>query len=254
VGAVAEAAADEELPLLVPFYKCYRAVIRGVVESLRSHEPEVEETQRNAAIALAGKYFALACSYATDAAPAVMVICGLSGTGKSTLARAFHHRVGFQIVSSDRVRKKRAAIPAETGAADAYKAGIYADSVTQSTYAAMLDEAGQLLSGGNGVILDGTFQDPAHRKAACDLAARTKVPILFIECRADDAEIRGRLLERQRLGNNPSDATVEVYLRQRENFVALTEIPASNRLIVDTSRPANELVSGAKSALAKLRH
>lgn len=252
VGAVAESTRDEELALLVPFYKCYRAVIRGVVESLRSRQAEIEDRERNSAIALAGQYFSLARSYAIDAAPVMLVICGLSGTGKSTLARALHYRFGFPIISSDRMRKKLASIPAESSAADAYKAGIYADSITEATYAAMLDDAEHPLGDATGVILDGTFQDPAHRGAAIALAARVRVPILFIECRADDTEIRRRLIERQKTGSNPSDATVEVYLRQREDFVAPSEIPASSHLIVDTARPIGEIVSEAKNAMESL--
>jgi aminoglycoside phosphotransferase family enzyme/predicted kinase len=254
VGAVAESTQDEELPLLMPVYKCYRAVIRGVVESLRSRQTEIEDRDRKAAIALAGKYFSLACSYAIDAAPAIMVVCGLSGTGKSTLARALQHRFGFALISSDRTRKKLASIPAESSAAAAYKAGLYADAITESTYEAMLDDAVHLLSDATGVILDATFQDPAHRKAALDVASRVKVPILFIECRADDAEIRRRLIERQKTRSNPSDATVEIYLRQREDFVALSEIPAASHLIVDTARPLSEIVTEAKNAMKRLDH
>ena len=67
----------------------------------------------------------------------------------------------------------------------------------------------------NGVILDGTYQDPGIARPCSNSPRDAKVKILFIECRADDAEIRRRLIERQKAGNNPSDATVEVYLRQR---------------------------------------
>ena len=252
VGAVAESAQDEQLPLLMPFYKCYRAVIRGVVESLRSRQAEIEDDERKSAIGLAGRYFSLACDYAKAARPAIVVVCGLSGTGKSTLARALKHRFGFAIVSSDRTRKKLASIPAESSAANAYQAGIYSKASTVSTYVAMLDDAEHLLIDATGVILDATFQDPAHRKAALDLAARVKVPILFVECRADDAEIRRRLIERQKTGHNPSDATVEVYLRQLEDFVPLSEIPASNHLLVDTARPIADIVSEAKNAMERL--
>ncbi len=252
ISAIAESTEDESLPLLVPFYKCYRAIIRGVVETLRSSEPEIGDAQRESAIALARKFFALAHTYARNAAPTVLVVCGLSGTGKSTVARALHHRFGFPIISSDRTRKKLASIPVERHAADAYKAGIYTDAITDATYAGMLEEGGRQLHEKNGIILDGTYQDPRHRKAVLDLAARAKVKILFIECRADDTEIRRRLIERQKTGNNPSDATVEVYLRQRDDFVALTEIPASSHLMVDTSHQIEDIVSAVENAMERL--
>jgi uncharacterized protein len=252
VGAIAQSIPDDQLPLLMPFYKCYRAIIRGVVESLRSRQAEVGEQERAAAIALAHRYFALACEYASNATPAVIVVCGLSGSGKSTLARALHHRFGLPIISSDRTRKALSSIPAEASAADAYHSGIYADVITQATYASIHDEAQRVLEA-SGVILDATYQDPAHRKAALDLAARLKAPILFIECSADDVEVRRRLIERQTAGHNPSDATVEVYLRQQQDFVPLAEIPAANHLMVDTAQSLDAIVSNAGHALASQR-
>ncbi len=252
VGVVAESIEDEGLPVLVPFYKCYRAIIRGVVETLRSRQREIAESERDSAISLAQSYFSLAQNYASDSAPAIIVVCGLSGSGKSTVARALHHRFGFPIVSSDRTRKKLASIPPERHAADAYRTGIYTDANTESTYQGMLQEAGRILAEANGVILDGTYQDQAHRRAVLELASRLKVKILFLECRADDREIRRRLIEREKTGNNPSDATVDVYLRQLQDFVPLAEIPVSSHLIVDTTRPIRVIVSAAKNAMSQL--
>ena len=50
IGDIVKSTRDEELPLLMPFYKCYRAVIRGVVETLRSREVEVAERERDGAL------------------------------------------------------------------------------------------------------------------------------------------------------------------------------------------------------------
>ena len=253
VGAIIEMMNDDDFAVITPFYKCYRAVIRGVVESLRSHQKEITASDRGSSIAVAHRYFALACDYARCAAPAIVVVCGLSGSGKSTLAKALQHRCGFTIISSDRTRKRLSSIPAETNAADAYRSGIYADAVTQATYAAMLDEAQRALSDATGVILDATYQDTSHRKAVLELASRLDVPVLFIECRAVDGEIRRRLIERQGKGLNPSDADVNVYLRQLEDFAPLSEIPASNHLVVDTARPLSDIAGEVQDALARLR-
>jgi aminoglycoside phosphotransferase family enzyme/predicted kinase len=252
VGAVAESTPDDGLPLLMPFYKCYRAIIRGMVETLRSRQAAVKASERQEASALATSYFSLARGYATASTPALVVVAGLSGSGKSTLARTLQHRFGFAIVSSDRTRKKLASVPVERHAADAYKAGIYTDANTESTYAGMHADATHLLGEGTGVILDGTYQDPAHRKAALGVASRLKVKILFIECRAEDAEIRRRLIEREKVGNNPSDATVAVYLRQRQDFVTMAEITPSSHLLVDTGRPIGEIMSEVGTALERL--
>jgi len=249
VAVIAEATADTDLARLIPFYQCYRAVIRGVVETLRSREAEVGERERAGARELARTCFQLASGYATAATPAILVVCGLSGSGKSTVAKALHHRLGFPIISSDLMRKKLEAIPADENAADAYRAGIYSMPHIDKTYAAMFEEAKHTLGEGVGVILDATFQFRAHRERARQLAEQMKTPILFLECCAEDGEIRRRLIERQRKEHNPSDATVEVYLRQLNEFVALAEIPASQHLAVDTTRPRAEIVAEVQRAL-----
>ena len=53
VETYAEITGDEELALFVPFYKCYRACVRGKVESLRSLEREVGAAERERARQLA---------------------------------------------------------------------------------------------------------------------------------------------------------------------------------------------------------
>ena len=80
IEAYTEITGDEELGTFVPFYECYRACVRGKVESLRSLEPEVGAAERERALKLARSYFALASRIAQGSSPALIVVCGLSGT------------------------------------------------------------------------------------------------------------------------------------------------------------------------------
>jgi uncharacterized protein len=127
VEAYGELTDDQDLPLLLPFYKCYRASIRGKVESLRSFQEEVGDLGREQARQLARDYFALACGYARFSAPALIVVCGLSATGKSTVARMIQHRTGFEIVNSDIVRKRLAGVSPYQRMGSPYGSGIYSD-------------------------------------------------------------------------------------------------------------------------------
>jgi len=176
----AEITGDEELAVFVPFYKCYRAGVRGKVESLRSLEREVGDAERERARQLASSYFALAWRYARGAAPALIVLCGLSGSGKSTVARMLQHRKGFRAINSDRVRKRLASVSPHEHVRTDYGANIYSDKFTKITYDAMLAEAEKLLNEGCGAILDATFKTSADRQLALALAARRRVPVLFI--------------------------------------------------------------------------
>ncbi len=227
---------DETLPRLLPFYKCYRAYVRGKVESLKSQEKEVSEEERQRAKTQAKRYFRLAYRYTKETLPpALVVVCGLSGTGKSTVARLLGDDTGFQVYNSDVIRKRLAHRPSSMDMSQQYRTGIYSDSFTQLTYNTLVEETGSCLKRNQGVIVDATLKNPEHRRLFLNLAISLGVPILFVECQAEAEEIFRRLKEREQKPEEVSDATWEVYLRQREEFVPLNDIPDSCRLIVNTT-------------------
>ena len=252
VESYAEAAGDEELALFVPFYKCYRACVRGKVESLRSLEREVAPAERERARKLATQYFELATGYARGAAPALIVLCGLSGSGKSTVARMLEHRKGFKTINSDRVRKHLASVSPNERVRSDYGANIYSDWFTKISYDTMLAEAEVLLNSGRGVILDATFKAAINRRLALGLATRRGVPVLFVECLVSDDEAIRRLQQRRSSPNEVSDATPEVYERQRAEFEPIREIPARYHLRLDSTREREHLISEIEAALERV--
>jgi aminoglycoside phosphotransferase family enzyme len=161
---------DPELPGLVPFYQCYRAYVRGKVDSLKSAEEEVEAAERERARTSAQRHFALAYRYTWAYRPCLVAIAGLSGTGKSALASVLQTRTGFVHINSDVVRKRLAGLDAEARVAVGYERGLYSTEHSRRTYAAMLAAAEVHLRAGRGVILDATFQRRADRDAARALA------------------------------------------------------------------------------------
>jgi aminoglycoside phosphotransferase family enzyme/predicted kinase len=252
VEAYAEITGDEELAVLIPFYKCYRAIVRGKVESLRSLEREVGDAERERARRLASSYYALACRYARGASPALIVVCGLSGSGKSTVARVLQHRKGFKAINSDRVRKRLGSVAPHEHVRAEYGANIYSDRFTQITYDTMLAEAESLLHDGRGAILDATFKATADRQLALAMAARRGVPVLFVECIVSQDEAIRRLEQRASIKGEVSDATPEVYVRQRAQFEPIREIPPRNHLRIDTTRQREDLVGEIEDALERL--
>ena len=252
VDAYAEITGDEDLAVFIPFYKCYRACVRGKVESLRSREREVGAPESERACQLANSYFDLAWSYARGSSPALIVVCGLSGSGKSTVARMLQHRKGFKAINSDRVRKRLASVSPHEHVRTDYGANIYSDRFTKIAYDAVLAEAESLLRDGCGAILDATFKASADRQLALAMAARCGVPVLFVECFVSEDEAIRRLEQRASIQGEVSDATPEVYQKQRTEFEPITEIPPSNHLRIDTSHPRECLVAEIEEALEHL--
>lgn len=252
VAAYVDESGDREFSILLPYYECYRAAVRGKVAALRSVAAEIPAAERENALAEARDYFALACRYAGcyDGGRCAIVACGAAGSGKSTVARALAPRVGFQIVSSDETRKRMAGVSPETPMKARYGGGIYADDFTRRTYDALIAAGESILRGGAGVILDATFRHPEERRAAIAMAERAGAPILFVECSAGEDETIRRVRERAQRVGEVSDAGVEVYLRHRRDFVPLDEIAAARRMPADTTRPPREIARMIEARLA----
>jgi hypothetical protein len=254
VGAYREAAGDADLPLLVPLYKFHRALVRAKVEGLTSRDAAIAPERRAAAADAARRYVALAIDFTRESRPAMIVVCGLSGSGKSTVARRLADRLGFEWLRSDEIRKRLAGVAPAERLSDSYAAGAYSREFTEKTYAALLGEAAARLHDGAGVIVDATFAAPAYRAEALALAERAHVPALFVECAASHDEIVRRLTARARRADEVSDAGVATYLRQRGEFVALNEIPQSSRLVVDTERGLEAASASITERLRSLGH
>ncbi|MGA9822826.1 MAG: AAA family ATPase, partial [Desulfobaccales bacterium] len=88
----------------------------------------------------------------------LVVIFGLMGAGKSTLARALGQARGWPVIESDRVRKALAGLAPGDRAETDFGQGIYAEDFSARTYAEMLRLAAAHLAEGSGVILDGSFK------------------------------------------------------------------------------------------------
>jgi aminoglycoside phosphotransferase family enzyme/predicted kinase len=254
INRYAAAARDQNLPGLVPFYACYRAYVRGKVDSLKVLEPEVTAQEREAARESARRHFALAYRYTWAYSPALVVIAGLSGSGKSAVAAVLHARTGFVHINSDVVRKRLAGLPIAVPAKPStYDAGIYTPEFSARTYRTMLQEAASALAGGRGAVLDATFQLRSGRNAARALAQRHGVPFLLVECRCEEAEVRRRLQRRVDQGGGASDADWNVYVEQRRRFEAIVADEETDHLVLDTGAPANEVAPRIEVELVKRR-
>lgn len=245
---------DETMEILLPFYKSYRAYVRGKVESLKSVEPEIPEEEKETARLRAQKYFDLAYRYAQgERRPAMLVVCGLAGTGKSTMARRLGVRTGFDVLSSDVMRKKLAGIGKNERREHTYGGGIYSPEFTERTYQSLRASAEQFLQQGKGAIIDATFKKAEHRRLFTSMANNCGVPILFIECTASEGAIQHRLEIRRQRPDEVSDATWEVYQRQRREFEPFESGGKPPRLVIDTERPIESALPQVEDFLTNRR-
>jgi aminoglycoside phosphotransferase family enzyme/predicted kinase len=207
---------DAERPLLLPFYKFYRAWVRAKVDSFLGADPGVQPATRAAATVRARRYFNLALGYLCR--PRLLLTCGLMGSGKSTLAAPLATALGALLLRSDAVRKELAGARSAGSDQAAFNQGIYAPDFSRTTYSRLLALAGEGLRTGRTVIVDAAFGDPKRRQTFLDLATAQGVPgtILWIDC--PPAIARQRLVERRQAGQDLSDGRPELYAAQAAGF------------------------------------
>jgi aminoglycoside phosphotransferase family enzyme/predicted kinase len=204
------ATGDAEGRELLPFYVAYRAAVRAKVDGVKAAESEVPEADRAFVRTRARAHWLLALGELAGPAtrPGLVLVGGLPGTGKSTLARALADRAGFTVIRSDVVRKELAGRPPNEPTPADERERLYSAEWTARTYAECLRWADDALFAGRRVIVDATFADDVHRQQFLSLAARLAVPGVLLLCQADCEQVRKRLAERR---GDASDADWAVY-------------------------------------------
>ncbi len=241
VDRMAQVLADPELPALMDFYKCYRALVRAKVEGMRSEQPEVPDAERAASRERARHYYRLALRYAlAGSEPIVIVFMGRVGTGKTTQAERLADALGWPCVSSDRVRKEAAGVPLHVRGSEAERSRLYARHMTERTYATMRSDALAHVRSGRGVLLDATYGDRHQRDALRDALAPQGIRWFFVELTGSDAVLRDRLRQRADASDVISDARLEDFERLSERFAPPDALEDAHHVVVDTDDASEE--------------
>jgi len=240
---------DRGLIRLVPFYACYRACVRGKVESLRAEEPEISAPEREEAARIARRAFGVACEAACeDLPPVLLAISGLSGSGKSMLAGELAARRGWELLSSDVVRKSLHGLAPRERATAEIDRGLYSPEATRRTYETLAARAGVALERERCVVVDATAQAAWERELLADAARAHGGLFLLAEVRASDETIRTRLEARAREPGAVSDAGWEVYLAQKARWEPVT-LGDWAHPVLDGDRPPSEVMMQLERAL-----
>jgi uncharacterized protein len=240
---------QDSLPeALLRFYKVYRAVVRGKVDSLLfSNSGDIDTKQRGLKMAM--DYFKLAQHYIVDDGKPFnpVVIMGLSGSGKSTIAKDIPG--DWIILRSDEFRKQAAGMKKGEHAYGEFGEKIYSDEMTKKIYSLLLDRATGHVLGGRRVIVDATFLKSSQRMSFYDACMERHLNPFFIQCFADKACLRDRIAKRMADGADISDAHLGILERQLEEMEEPFELPYFRVLRLNTEEAVNKTVGALKEFL-----
>lgn len=206
---------DDEGLALLPLAISIRATIRAKVEGF-SAELVTDPAERGALIAAALAHLDLAERALAPSRPLLIAIGGLSGTGKSTLARAIAPSLsplpGAMILRSDVIRKALHGLaPTER----LPQAG-YAPEVSARVFATIAARAGKLLAAGHSVVCDAVYGNARHRATIEAVAAAERVPFRGFWLEADPGQLVERVSARSGDASDADATQVRRQLRQIE--------------------------------------
>ncbi len=251
---------DAQMLSVANFYKCYRAFVRGKVESIQVTEKETTNPQEHEQ--QAGRYFRLGLRFAVAGSdPLVLVMIGRVGTGKSTIAKQLAIELDWPVFSSDETRKTLAGIPLTERTRQEDRDKIYSSRMTQRTYSKLVGDGlaalgvsrgrrHRSLQPHNGVILDATFSTRALREFLRDQCEKANVPIQFVELEVNPNEIKKRLKARDEKTAETSDARLEDF----DKLIAAYEPPCEltpDLIRVSTTSSISESVKTILVCLAE---
>jgi aminoglycoside phosphotransferase family enzyme/predicted kinase len=230
------------------FYLVYRALVRAKVSCLRAHQAGIAPREHSDVAREYRRHLLLAERLAAAARPALVIMHGLSGSGKTIIARGLSEALGALRLRSDVERKRMHGLPAGARSGSGLDAGLYAPEASERTYARLAQLARELLAARCTVIVDAAFLKRTQRDRFAELARGAGASFVIASCSAPAATLHARVALREREGSDASEAGLAVLERQLAAAEPLTREEVAQALLIDAKHGA-----GAPEAAALAR-
>jgi aminoglycoside phosphotransferase family enzyme/predicted kinase len=228
---------DFELCRVLDLYKTHRALTRAKVAvmegALADHDAQLAEARRSV----------------TQKSPLLVLIAGLSGSGKTWLAQRLAPDLGAIHLRSDVERKRLAGLAERDDSGSATGAGLYTSDNTHRVYAHLAKCAEDVLAGGYPVIVDATFLLRSQRALFAELARRMRVRLQLVYCDAPISLLQKRIEARHAAGGDASEADLAVLDWQLKHCEPID--PTEGLDVVKVSATAADPLSSALSTLSR---
>jgi hypothetical protein len=206
-----EDSGDADACRVLDLYGAHRALVRVKVSLLTPSERP-----------LAPRYLQAAESALAPRPVRLVLMCGLSGSGKTRIAHELAPLLDAVHLRSDVERKRMAGLGAGATSGSGVGTDLYSARRTGAVYDVLRDLAGQVLDGGMSVIIDASFMRREHRDAFAQLARSRGCKADIVHCTAPAQVLRRRVAERHAAGEDASEADLRVLEWQQAHFEAPT--------------------------------
>lgn len=223
------------LPLL-PFYAAYRAMVRAKVSILRLNQSGLSLKEQEEARQRYRDYVQLAISYTLRQKAHLMIMHGVSGSGKSQISAWLANKSNAIRLRSDVERKRLFGLKPQESS---YERGIdiYTEEGSRKTFQRLAECAYILCQHGFRVIIDATFLKKSHRMSFYEVAKKLSIPFRIIACITSETQAKKWVDLRQKNASDPSEATLGVLENQIQQIEPITELEKAYTIQVSATNP-----------------
>ena len=227
---------DYQACRVLHLYEAHRALVRAKVAALSV----VRQGSSGARDGLRQEHSRLvrfAAGALAPKTPRLLLMSGLSGSGKTWLAGQIAERLSAVHIRSDIERKRLAGLREHAQSHSRLGGDLYSPEASAIVYQDLAHAADDVLSGHIPVIVDATFLERAQRARFARLAAAHGAPLHLLVCEAPERVLRDRIAERRRIGRDSSEAGLDVLAWQTSRAEPPTPGEGIDVIHVDTVRP-----------------
>ncbi|MDB9942390.1 AAA family ATPase [Pseudomonadales bacterium] len=227
---------DYDMLHVFHYYLVYRALVKAKVHAIQAGQSRGQAIHEHHD--QCWRYLRRAQDYCQPEPRGMVLMCGFSGSGKTTIARQLAQSTGFIHLRSDVERKRLFGLSHDANSQQ-LNLNIYTAEADTLTKSRLLDLSQEIYNAGYGVIIDATFIRADWRHSFLSLARQRSTPIRILQCQVSADETRTRLANRQ---GDASEATFEQFLAQQTAFDPFTDAEQSLLVTVNTQE-ASEITS-----------
>ena len=202
-------------------YFVYRCLVRAKVAAIRSVERK-HGTHAKSDRSRVRKYCDMALTLTVTWTPVMIVMHGLSGSGKTWLSTKLMSTLPAVRINSDIERKRMFELDESEDSASDVAEGIYTDAANKELYRRIHGIGATILRSRHDVILDASYLRFSEREHAREMAADCNAGFVFLQAHAPVKILRDRIYKRARNGEEASEADLAVLAHQLENAEPLT--------------------------------
>ncbi len=224
---------------LLRYYQIYRIMVRAKVARIRLSQSDLSPREHTTTETEFRDHLRQAEDCTRKRKPMLILMRGISGCGKSHLARLLLEAMGAICIRSDVERKRLFSLAANERSGSSMHTGIYTPEANRQTLARLLELTQAVLAAGLTVIVDATFLDRTWRQPFRELADTCTLPFVIIDIHIAKEILARRVRQREKNGDDASEAGPAVVSKQLDSYQPLDKDELDNAIPVDNDKEPN---------------